>query len=201
MVFGIVPEKYKKQVLKHIQSRGMACSVYGAQFLLEALYDGGLQDYALQLLTSKGERSWWNMLRRGSTITMEAWDRQFKPNTDWNHAWGAAPANIIPRKLMGIEPLEPGWKRMRIHPQPGTLKAAEIQVPTILGTVKTSFIRMSGLFQLHTIISSGTVAEVVLPCTARSYKLTINGKAVRGLWKNNTVSVELSSGTYQIDLK
>lgn len=183
MVFGIVPDKYKKQVLKHIQSRGMACSVYGAQFLLEALYDGGLQDYALQLLTSKGERSWWNMLRRGSTITMEAWDRQFKPNTDWNHAWGAAPANIIPRKLMGIEPLEPGWRRMRIHPQPGSLKAAEIRVPTILGTVKASFTHLPGLFRLNTVIPSGAVAEVMLPCSKRSYRLTVNAKSVRAFGK------------------
>lgn len=201
MAFGIVHDRYRKQVLEYIKSRGMACSVYGAQFLLEALYDGGLQDYALQLLTSKGERSWWNMLRKGSTITTEAWDRQFKPNTDWNHAWGAAPANIIPRKLMGIEPLEPGWKRMRIQPQPGILKTAEIRVPTILGTVQVSFVRTSGAFQLHTVIPSGTVAEVVLPCSGRSCRLTINGKVVRGVQRNNTLSVELPTGTYQLVLK
>ena len=29
------------------------------------------------------------MIRVGSTITLEAWDNKFKPNQDWNHAWGA----------------------------------------------------------------------------------------------------------------
>ena len=37
------------------------------------------------------------MLRIGSTITTEAWANIYKPNHDWNHAWGAAAANIIVR--------------------------------------------------------------------------------------------------------
>ncbi len=88
-----------------MQSRGMACSVYGAQFLLEALYDYGFGDYALELMTATTQRSWYNMIRSGSTITLEAWDKVYKPNLDLNHAWGAAPGNIMVRKLMGIEPL------------------------------------------------------------------------------------------------
>ena len=26
---------------------------------------------------------------------------KYKNNLDWNHAWGAVPANVIPRGLMG----------------------------------------------------------------------------------------------------
>src|SRR5690606_39253147 len=122
LAFGLVEEKNIESVRRFIRSRGMACSVYGAQFLLEALYNANDADYGLQLLTSTGERSWYNMIRKGSTITMEAWDNKYKPNQDWNHAWGAVPANIIPRKLMGIEPLEAGFEKIRIKPQPGTLE-------------------------------------------------------------------------------
>lgn len=39
------------------------------------------------------------MIDQGSTITMEAWSLKAKPNQDWNHAWGAAPANLLPRYL------------------------------------------------------------------------------------------------------
>jgi hypothetical protein len=141
----------------------MACSVYGAQFLLEALYQGGMADYALQLLTATGLRSWYNMIQNGSTITWEAWDPRFKPNLDWNHAWGAAPANIIPRYLMGIRPLEPGCRRILIQPQPGSLQSAEIQVPTILGPVNASFTHEDGTFTLNVNIPSGCTAQVVLP--------------------------------------
>ena len=164
LAFDMVPAKQVPGVLRHIQSRGMACSVYGAQFLLEALYRGGQDDYALKLLTATDSRSWYNMIRHGSTITWEAWDAQFKPNLDWNHAWGAAPANIIPRWLMGIRPLEPGWRRMIIQPQPGNLSYADIRVPTIRGYVSASFRRENGEFILHVHIPAGTTAKIVLPC-------------------------------------
>ena len=94
MAFGLVPDKYKADVMDHIKSRGMACSVFGSQFLLDALYDGGLDDYALSLMVDKGKRGWWNMIETGSTITWEAWDKIYKPNLDWNHAWGLSLIHI-----------------------------------------------------------------------------------------------------------
>ena len=123
-------------IMAFIQSRGMACSVYGAQFLLEACYQGGAADYALELMTSGGLRSWRNMLKCGSTITMEAWDDSFKPNQDWNHAWGAAPANIIPRELAGIKPLNPAFASFSLEPQVGSLEYVELRHPTSHGAIE-----------------------------------------------------------------
>ena len=77
----------------------MACSPYFAQYLLEALFKSGRRDAAIALLVSEGPRSWLGMLRQGATMTMEAWSLDAKPNQDWNHAWGAAPANLLPRFL------------------------------------------------------------------------------------------------------
>lgn len=199
MAFGMVPEKYKGTVLEHMKSRGMACSVYGSQFLLDALYEGGMDDYALQLLTARGERSWWNMIRVGSTVTLEGWDRQFKPNLDWNHAWGAAPANIIARKLMGVEPLAPGWSRMRIQPRPGTLSHASIKVPTVLGPVKSSFNRVEdGVFSMEVEIPQGSVAQVILPFTGRKYTLLADGRKVRSRRVAAGIEVELASGSHSL---
>lgn len=137
MAFGLVPnEDARRSVGAYIKTRGMKCSVYGSQFLLDALYEAGEADYALQLLTSDSDRSWMNMLREGSTITMEAWGNKYKPNQDWNHAWGAAPANIIPMRLMGIRPLKPGCKVMEIHPQTSNIRNAECRFPTPLGSIE-----------------------------------------------------------------
>ena len=136
LLFGLVPPERQEGVVAFIRSRGMACSVYGAQFLLDALYQAGEADYALSLLTSDSLRSWYNMLRVGSTLTLEAWDDSFKPNQDWNHAWGAAPGNLLPFRLIGFQPLEPGCTRVRIHPQPASLKWARATIPTVLGPVR-----------------------------------------------------------------
>ena len=115
----------KQNVVDFIQTRGMACSVYGSQFLMDALYEANDAEYALHMLTKTDDRSWYNMIRVGSTISLEAWDNKYKPNQDWNHAWGAAPANIIPRRLMGVEPLTPGFGTARIKPQLASLEWAE----------------------------------------------------------------------------
>ena len=163
LAFGLVPAEHKKTVTDFVVSRGMACSVYGAQYLLEALYEGNRPDAALELMISKDIRSWYNMLRVGSTITMEAWDNKFKKNQDWNHAWGAAPGNIIPRYLLGVRPLEPGFKKVLIQPQPGSLKHASSTIPTIRGPIQVSFKNEPNAFELKVDIPANMTARVGIP--------------------------------------
>lgn len=140
MAFHIVPETAKHSVAEFIKSRGMACSVYGSQYLLDALYNAGEGQYALDLMTSTANRSWYNMIRIGSTMTLEAWDMKYKPNSDWNHAWGAVPANMVSRGLWGINPKVPGYDIATIKPQLGSLTETSIVVPTIKGQIKAEFI-------------------------------------------------------------
>jgi hypothetical protein len=191
LTFGLVPEKSVSKVSRFVQSRGMACSVYGSQFLLDAVYDGNNADYGLELLSSTSERSWYNMIRVGSTISLEAWDNKYKPNQDWNHAWGAAPANIIPRKLMGIEPLEPGFRKIRIKPQPASLEYAEIKCPTIRGDVLMSFQnKPQQSFSMNLTIPANTTADIYLPFWSKSQKVMMNGNAVKYRLEGNFAVIE-----------
>ena len=160
LCFGLVSPERKGAVMEFIKSRSMACSVYAAQFLLDALYDNGEQDYALSLLCSTSLRSWYNMIRAGSTITTEAWDTVFKPNQDWNHPWGAAPANVIVRKLMGIEPLESGFRKVSIRPQIASLSYAEVLTPTIRGDIYLRIDTSEGTLTVR--IPAGMQAELYL---------------------------------------
>jgi Bacterial alpha-L-rhamnosidase. len=179
LAFGLVPEKNINSVLEFIRSRKMACSVYGSQFLLDAIYNSHDAEYGLELLTSTSERSWYNMIRVGSTMTLEAWDNKYKPNQDWNHAWGAAPANLIPRKLMGIEPLEPGFRKIRIKPQPASLESAEIKHPTIRGDIMVKFTnKPDESFRLEVIIPGNTTAEVYLPFYSAKQKIHVGNQPV-----------------------
>ncbi len=139
-----------------LKSKGMACSVYGSQFLLDALFIAGAEQAAIDLMRSEDKRSWMNMIRCGSTISMEAWDDVFKPNQDWNHAWGAAPANIIPRRLAGIRPISNGFKRFVVEPKPGDLKSFAITHPTPHGNVKLEY--TNGKYNLT--VPEGTEAVV-----------------------------------------
>jgi hypothetical protein len=165
LAFGIVPEEYRNTVTSFIKSRGMVCSVYGAQYLLEALYAAGEDEYALYLMTNSSDRSWPHMIYNvGTTITLEAWDKKYKENLDWNHAWGAAPANIIPRYVMGIQPLEPGFAKILIKPQVGTLKFGSMDLPTVRGKIHIDFeYEQNSLFLMNIDIPANTTAKVYLP--------------------------------------
>lgn len=158
LAFGLVPAEFQSYVADFVESRGMACSVYGAQFLLEALYESGRPEAALALMTAKTERSWSHMIDLGSTMTLEAWDEKVKPNLTWNHAWGTAPANIISRYLLGVRPLTPGYGKMIIEPQPAGLIWINGKVPTPHGPVEVSYRNR----ELEVTIPDGTVADIVL---------------------------------------
>ena len=135
-------------------AKGMSCSVFTSQFLLEYCFDNGLSEHAYKLLLSNDLRSWNNMLAKGATMAMEAWDDSLKPNQDWNHAWGAAPANIIPRCIAGIKPLEPGFRKFSVTPQPGELKEFYCKHPTPNGAIELKY--KEGTCQLT--VPAGTTA-------------------------------------------
>lgn len=150
LAFGLVEKSHQQKVVSFVKSRGMACSVYGAQYLFEGLYKAREAQYALDLLTNRTDRSWYNMLQVGSTMTLEAWDIKYKGNLDWNHAWGAAPANLISRMMWGITPSAPGYEKALINPQLADLKCSEITVPTLLGNISASY-KVQGKNQLYII--------------------------------------------------
>lgn len=162
--FGLVPKEHIPSVVDFIKERGMRCSVYGAQHLLDALYTAGEAHYAFDLMTAMHDRSWANMIYGlGSTITTEAWDNKYKPNQDWNHAWGAAPANIIPRRLVGVRPLQPGFDSMIIHPQPGPLQHCKAQIPSIKGPIFVQWHHTSNESVLHIETPANTRSRIILP--------------------------------------
>ena len=135
LAFGLVPEKHVSGVIAFLENKGMACSVYFAQYLLDAFCEYGRGDLAVKLMSAKCDRSWVGMIDFGSTISLEAWSVKAKPNLDLNHAWGAVPLNVIARYVLGVTPLEPGFRKISIRPQLGGLKHVKGSVPTVAGTV------------------------------------------------------------------
>lgn len=205
LAFGLVPEERRARVAAFVESKDLACSVYAAQYLLEALYEGGREDAALRLMTMKGIRSWQNMLAVGSTITLEAWDDSFKPNQDWNHAWGAAPGNAIARFLLGVRPLKPGFAETLIAPRPGSLEFAEGRVPTIRGPVDVSIRQILGKSMTVNLSIPGNTKPVVslkVPEGQALARVTVNGRERSIPLDERFVELkDLTGGDYAIELR
>lgn len=203
LALGLVPPERVARVAAWLKSRGMTCSVYGAQFLLDALYQAGEAEYALRLLTADDRRSWRNMMDNvGTTITLEAWDPSLKPNLDWNHAWGAAPANVIPRGLMGIRPLAPGFTRFGVRPQLADLTEASVKLPTPQGAIRLVVRNPGdGPWEAEITVPPGTVAEFLPPPhTPGSLRVTPGQPAPLQLEQGATV-IELPAGTHSVSVE
>lgn len=136
VAFDLVPPEKVARIIDFLEGKGMACSVYFSQYLLEAFCIAGRADIAVRLMSSPCERGWKAMIDFGSTVTMEAWSVKVKPNLDLNHAWGAVPLNIISRYILGVTPLEPGFARISVRPALGGLSRVKGVVPTARGPVE-----------------------------------------------------------------
>ena len=197
LAFGIVADENIRSVADYVRSRGMGCSVYGAQYLLEGLYHAGEGQYALDLMRATHDRSWWNMIKVGSTISLEAWDMKYKPNSDWNHAWGAAPANIIPRYLWGIQPSSPGFEKVSIKPQMGDLKYSKISVPTLLGQIHGEFQLINKRYTTYILELPANMVGEFFPEATGDAVVTVNGQVVNPKFE----SIRLNPGINKIEIR
>jgi len=199
LAFGLVPAGNRPQIARWLAGRGMAGSVYAAQYMLEGLFENAEDATALALMTAPGDRSWRHMVESGATITWEAWDQKYKPNQDWNHAWGAAPANLLPRFVLGTQPLTPGWGRALIQPNLGALTWAQGRMPTPRGELSVSWKRDKN-FTLALTLPAGMTAKIELPALEGSSEVRVGGDRVEAYREGQWWTLEKDlSGTVTIE--
>ncbi len=175
--FDLAPAEHAPRIAAWLGTRGMDCSVYVAQYYLEALFRAGAGGRAVDLILADNDRSWRHMLARGATVSWEAWDHKYKPNQDWNHAWGAAPANLLPRFVLGVEAAVPGWERARIAPRPAGLTRASGRVPTPRGAIEVEWTD-GPVFRFEALLPDGVSAELILPAAAHPGGVFRDGRPV-----------------------
>lgn len=167
LAFGVPETEELGKVASYVGSRGMACSVYCAGFLIKGLYEGGNGQAALDLMTATGTKSWINMINLGAGATMEAWDPSLKPNLTYSHPWAASPAFTVPTGLFGVQSVDPGYAKFRVKPQPGTLQYGTITVPTVRGQIGVAFDHGdNGDVRMSTNVPGNTTATLSVPTKA-----------------------------------
>lgn len=172
---GAVPDDVLAALGRTLAAGGMKVSVYGAQFLLDALFAAGRAEDAIGLMTATGTNSWLHMMDDlGATIVAEAWDPALKPNMTFSHAWGSAPANAVPRHVLGVRVTAPGAAEVEVRPRPGGLARVAGRVPTVRGPVSVDLDRDRG-YRLDVDVPPNTSARVVVELgddDPRRYRVT-----------------------------
>jgi hypothetical protein len=187
-------------------------SCMAAFWMLQGLYRIGWEtpeaaDLALEVMTAEGQFSWRNMLDQGATCTMETWPSGTAPGSGgtggtWSHPWCAGPNSAIIRLLLGVQPIEAGWARFQIAPQPSTLNTINASVPFVLGDTATQV--TIGITQapgsslsLRVSIPPGTAAEVCLPAPhgaeasdVAAMSMTLDGKPAAAVARGRMLCLE-----------
>ncbi|MHA3021702.1 family 78 glycoside hydrolase catalytic domain [Mycobacterium sp. BMJ-28] len=143
----------------------------GTPFVAEALSSTGHLDEAYLLLMEKGCPSFLYPVTMGATTIWERWD-SIRPDgtinpsgmTSLNHYALGAVVDWMHRTIGGLTPTSPGYRTMRIAPQPGGgLTSATLRHLTSYGEITVAWQINGTRVSLRANVPVGTTAEIALP--------------------------------------
>ncbi len=202
---GVCPAEIADACARYIVGQGdIRTSIYGAYFLMEALYGAGFGNYATALLADDGKtegvHSWAaSLAAKDITLAPEAWSVEEKSNMTFSHPWGSAPASLIVRCMFGIRPTAPGFRTFCIRPRIGDLSFASIRVPTVKGTIRVSLGQNSEAYEAEVTIPANTTADIYLPVLpGGTQTLFLNDRIANYPIEEDTFHIRLGSGKYRL---
>ena len=148
----------------------------GTPFILFALADHGYADVAYRMLTNTKCPSWLYEVKQGATTIWERWDGLDEngvcpignDGTDimisYNHYASGAVGDFLYRRVAGIEPIEPGYRKFAVRPiAGGGLTGASAVLETPYGTAASEWSIEGDSFTLRVRVPVGCECCVTLP--------------------------------------
>jgi len=113
---------------------------------------------------------YWDRWRRFLELNVTTWpEEDFAPRSEC-HGWASVPLAEFGAEILGVQPAEPGYRRIRVEPQPGRLTWAKGVVATPRGPVQVSW-QAGPAFAITVDGPPGIPIDVVLAGhDARSYE-------------------------------
>lgn len=177
LAYGLIPPEKRQAAADKLAEQiradgGLTTGFISTGLLLPVLCDHGYEQLAFDLLLGEDCPSWLYQLRRGATSIWERWDAvredgsvnetlQGKDNmVSFNHyAFGAVGAFFY-RYILGINPAEPGYTKIRISPCAGSrLDWARGSLETRQGRVSVAWRREGGKTAFEIEIPGGVCCD------------------------------------------
>ncbi len=173
LYMNLVPEalrpKAARVLAEEIAGRGMKVSTgfLGTPYLLDVLADEGEIDTVRELLLQTGYPSWGYMASSGATTVWERWNSDVGDiaMNSYNHYALGAVIGFYYRRLAGIAPAAPGFRRIAVRPLwiPG-IGAVSARYDACVGTIATRVDGdEDGLALLDLTVPPNCSADVELP--------------------------------------
>jgi hypothetical protein len=137
------------------ESGVVQANTFFSHFVLAGLTRGGRADLALEAVRTR----WLPMLERGARTLWEC----FEPTAGLCHSVSTEPLFHLSSRVLGVAPIEAGFSRVRIAPEPAGLEWAEGTFPTARGDVYVAWRRDEGGLNLSFRLPPGAKATIVGP--------------------------------------
>jgi hypothetical protein len=163
--YGLVPEEKKARVVSYTKSQGRSCEQSFSYWLLHTLFSEGEGQWALDYI-----RTYWGEQMKREDYN-GAWHEMWDTWGTTSHAWCSGPTALLPEKVLGVEPLQPGWKLFQIRPDLCDLEWAEGVIPSVAGDIAVRLKKViqegteTGL-QISAVVPEATRARIFVPIQA-----------------------------------
>ncbi|WP_307807427.1 family 78 glycoside hydrolase catalytic domain [Naasia sp. SYSU D00948] len=178
LTFGLLPTDQQRRhagerlaELVHAGRYRIGTGFAGTPLLLDALVSAGHPQLAHRMLAETGCPSFLYPVTMGATTVWERWDSMLPDGTinpgemtSFNHYALGAVADWLQRRLAGLAPAAPGYRRIIVEPVPGgSMTSAAFRLLTPYGPARSSWTLDGASFELVVEVPEGTTAEVRLP--------------------------------------
>jgi alpha-L-rhamnosidase len=171
LLYGLVGSEDQRHVTDYIKSQGRHSEMSFAYYVVYSMFEQEEQ-WALDYI-----RKYWGDQMKLPSFNggwQEGWNVE-----EWtgdigstSHAWCSGATALLPQKVLGVEPVTPGWSEFRIAPHPGDLLWAKGVVSSPAGNIRVSWTRLDRKFELSAEVPPGTRAIIRIPVK----DMLINGK-------------------------
>lgn len=175
--FNLVDDKHRERVRKTLESNiaqhknHLTTGFVGTPYLCHVLSENQLHELAGILFLKEDFPSWLYAVKKGATTIWERWN-SILPNGDFdtsgmnslNHYAYGSIGEWMYRKLAGINQIQPGFKKILIHPQfIKGISAVEASYHSVYGEIKSSWSCRNGEIIVNVTIPANTTAVIKLP--------------------------------------
>jgi alpha-L-rhamnosidase len=201
--FGIVPEDKRVAVMGNIAKNivehdtHLTTGFLGTAYLMPALSTYGQDELAGKLATQRTYPSWGYMVDAGATTIWERWNSDkyeelHSGMNSFNHYAFGTVGQWYYEYLVGIRPLEPGFKRILIEPHTNAAQGAEATFHSMYGPIRCAWAK-GAKFTMEVTIPANTTALVKTPEPCEG-DIGPEGKLL--VDEAGNTSFEVGAGTY-----
>lgn len=163
---GELWDKVFARLVAKIQAEGMQTGFFATEHILPLLAGNGQEKLAFDLLLDECCGGWLYQVKAGATTTWERWDalrpdgtvnetKMSKDNmVSFNHYSFGSVGKFYYQYILGIQPLEPGFAKIRIQPR------IDRRIGAFSGSYRDIWVAYDGR---HLHISTPAEAQILLP--------------------------------------